>query len=153
MLRDQRNEFPRPLFCFLDRSRYLFIQVAPQLSSRGWVDPVPDPLLLKKSGRVGNRTRDFWICSHKLWPLDHRGGQEIEVLAKTSGYMDRLATETEITSWGYRVFNRTGNGTCSLEQMERFSETTVPFSASESAVASLIPSNQFLYMHTFIRIP
>jgi hypothetical protein len=37
---------------FLDRSRYFSIQVAPQLSSRGWVDPVPDPLL--------------------LWPLDHR---------------------------------------------------------------------------------
>jgi hypothetical protein len=34
--------------------------VAPQLSSRGWVDPVPDPLLLRKSG------------SAELWPLDHR---------------------------------------------------------------------------------
>jgi hypothetical protein len=30
---------------FLDRSRYFFFQVAPQLYSRGWVDPVPDPLL------------------------------------------------------------------------------------------------------------
>jgi hypothetical protein len=29
---------------FLDRSRYFFFQVAPQLYSRGWVDPVPDPL-------------------------------------------------------------------------------------------------------------
>jgi hypothetical protein len=27
-------------FGFPDRSRYFFIQVAPQLSSRGWVDPV-----------------------------------------------------------------------------------------------------------------
>jgi hypothetical protein len=59
---------------FLDRSRYFFIQVAPQLSSWGWVDPVPDHLLLRKSGRVGNRTRDIWICRQKLWPLDHRGG-------------------------------------------------------------------------------
>jgi hypothetical protein len=42
---------------FLDRSRYIFIQVAGQLSSRGLVDPVPDPLLLKKSGRAENRTR------------------------------------------------------------------------------------------------
>jgi hypothetical protein len=57
-----------------------FIQVAPQLSSRGWVDPVPDPLLLRKSGRVGNRTRDLWICSQKLWPLDHRGGHPYEDL-------------------------------------------------------------------------
>jgi hypothetical protein len=28
---------------FLDRSRYFFFQVAPQLYSRRWVDPVPDP--------------------------------------------------------------------------------------------------------------
>jgi hypothetical protein len=61
---------------FLYRSRYFFIQVAPQLSSRGWVDPVPDPLFLRKSGRAGNRnrTRNLWICSQKLWPLDHTGG-------------------------------------------------------------------------------
>jgi hypothetical protein len=30
---------------FIDRSRYFFYQVAPQLYSRGWVDPVPEPLL------------------------------------------------------------------------------------------------------------
>jgi hypothetical protein len=42
---------------FLDRSRYFFFQVAPQLYSRGWGDPVPDPLLLRKSGSAGNRTR------------------------------------------------------------------------------------------------
>jgi hypothetical protein len=40
---------------FLDRSRYFFFQIALQLYSRGWVDPVPDPLL-RKSGRAGNRT-------------------------------------------------------------------------------------------------
>ena len=39
------------------------------------MDPVPDPLLLRKSGSAGNRTRDLCICSQKLWPLDHRGGQ------------------------------------------------------------------------------
>jgi hypothetical protein len=59
---------------FLDRSRYFFIPVAPELSSRGWVDPVPGPLLLRKSGSAVNRTRDLWICSQELWPLDHRGG-------------------------------------------------------------------------------
>jgi hypothetical protein len=41
----------------------LFIQVAPQLTSRGWVDPVPDPQLLRKSGSAGYRTRDLCICS------------------------------------------------------------------------------------------
>jgi hypothetical protein len=58
---------------FPDRSRYCFFQVAPQLYSRGWVDPVPDPLLLRKSGIARNRNRDLWICSQELWPLDHRG--------------------------------------------------------------------------------
>jgi hypothetical protein len=43
-------------FGFLDRSRY-FLEKAPELSSRGWVDPVPDPLLLRKSGSAGNRTQ------------------------------------------------------------------------------------------------
>jgi hypothetical protein len=42
---------------FLDRSRYFFFQVALQLHSRGWVDPVPDQLLLRKSDSTGNRTR------------------------------------------------------------------------------------------------
>jgi hypothetical protein len=31
------------------------------------------PLLLIRTGRAGNRSRDLWICSQKLWPLDHRG--------------------------------------------------------------------------------
>jgi hypothetical protein len=42
---------------FLHRSHYFSIQVAPQLTSRGWVDPVPDTLLLRKSVSAGNRTR------------------------------------------------------------------------------------------------
>jgi hypothetical protein len=42
---------------FLDRSRYIFFQVALQLYSRGRVNPVPDPLLLRKSGSDGNWTR------------------------------------------------------------------------------------------------
>jgi hypothetical protein len=42
---------------FLHRSRYFFFEVAPQLYSRGWVDPVPDSLLLRKSGSAENRTR------------------------------------------------------------------------------------------------
>jgi hypothetical protein len=52
---------------------FLDPELAPQLFSRGWVDPVPDPLLLRKSGSAVNRTRDLWICSQELWLLDHRG--------------------------------------------------------------------------------
>jgi hypothetical protein len=36
---------------------YFFFQVAPQLYSRGWVEPVPDPLLLRKCSSAANRTR------------------------------------------------------------------------------------------------
>jgi hypothetical protein len=55
------------IFGFLDRSCYYFFQVVPQLYSHGWLDPIPDPLLRRKSGCSRNRTWD-------LWPLDLRGG-------------------------------------------------------------------------------
>jgi hypothetical protein len=44
------------------------------------VDPVPDPLLLRKSGSAGNRIRDLCICSQKLRPLDHRGGRTVHIV-------------------------------------------------------------------------
>jgi hypothetical protein len=53
---------------FLDRSRYFFFQVAPRLYSRGWVDPVPDPLLLRESGSAGNRT---WTSGSVARNADH----------------------------------------------------------------------------------
>jgi hypothetical protein len=53
----QRDGSLRPYSRFLDRSRYFFFRVAPQLYPRGWVETVPDPLLLGKSGSAGNRTR------------------------------------------------------------------------------------------------
>jgi hypothetical protein len=59
---------------FLNLSSHVFFQVALHLYSRGWVDRVPHPLLLRKFGSPGNRTRDLCICSQELWPLDHRGG-------------------------------------------------------------------------------
>jgi hypothetical protein len=45
------------IIAFLDRSRYVLFQAAPQLYSQGWVDPVPDTLHLRKSGSARNRTR------------------------------------------------------------------------------------------------
>jgi hypothetical protein len=42
-------------------------EVAPQLYSRCWADPVPDPLLLRKSGSAGNGTQ-------ASGPVDYRGG-------------------------------------------------------------------------------
>jgi hypothetical protein len=53
---------------FLGQSRYFFSQVAPQLYSRGWVDPVPDRLLLRKSGSTGNRS---WASGSVAKNSDH----------------------------------------------------------------------------------
>jgi hypothetical protein len=64
---------------FLDQSRYCFFQVAPHLYSRGWVDPIPDPLLFFLVV-PGNRIRGFRICSQELWTLDHRGGLDTNLL-------------------------------------------------------------------------
>jgi len=78
--RGQRNGSPRPLISvYRTWIATYFIQVAPQLTSRGWVHPVPDPLPLRKSGSAWNRTRDLCICSQKPWPLDHRGGQPLGI--------------------------------------------------------------------------
>jgi hypothetical protein len=75
---------------FLHRSHYFFLQVAPQLYSQGWVDPVPDPLLLRKSGSAGNRTRDLWICSQEHWPIGYRGGPWKHRLSEYEMLPDRV---------------------------------------------------------------
>jgi hypothetical protein len=72
--RGQGDGSLQPYSRFSRQEPLLFYQVAPQLYSRGWVDPVPDTLLFFVV--PGNRTRDPCICSQELWPLDHRGGQE-----------------------------------------------------------------------------
>jgi hypothetical protein len=74
---------PMPItMSFLDRSSHCFFQIAPQLSSRVWVDPFSDRLLLRKSGSTKNWTQYLWICSHELWSLDHRGGHHVPVQFK-----------------------------------------------------------------------
>jgi hypothetical protein len=82
---------------FLDRSRYFLFQVAPRLYSWGWVDPSPDPLLLRKSGSAGNRTRDLWICSQELWPLDHTGCPNCNIVESTFKYSN-LPTDLQRSS-------------------------------------------------------
>jgi hypothetical protein len=62
-----------PIPGFLDRSRYFFFLVSPQLYSWGWVDPVPEPLLIIKSGSTGNRTRTTGSVARNSDHY-HRGG-------------------------------------------------------------------------------
>jgi hypothetical protein len=82
----------------------LFYQVAPQLYSRGWVDPVPDPLLFfffsRKSGSAGNRTRASGSVAKNSWPLDHRRGQAV-LYSKGKWLHDAL--EAWRKRWNYSV--------------------------------------------------
>jgi hypothetical protein len=70
MPRGQRDGSLLPHSRFSRQEPLLSYQVAPQLYSRGWVDPVPDPLhFFSGSGRESNPA--LRICSQALWPLDH----------------------------------------------------------------------------------
>jgi hypothetical protein len=85
--RGQSGENPTAVnISSLDRNRYFFFQVAPHLSSRGWVGPVPDPLLLRKSGSAGNGTQDLCVCSQGVWQLDHWDGSLTDADCENSGY-------------------------------------------------------------------
>jgi hypothetical protein len=66
---------------FLNDSRYLFFQVAHQLYSRGWVDPVPNLLLLRKSGSAWNRTR---ISGSVIRNYGHYNSEEVHLVIITS---------------------------------------------------------------------
>jgi hypothetical protein len=55
--RGQRGGSLRPYSWFSIPEPLLFFQVAHQMYSWGWVDPVPDKLFLRKYGSAGNRTR------------------------------------------------------------------------------------------------
>jgi hypothetical protein len=75
----------RPYSRFSREQPLLFYQVAPQLYSRGWVDPVPDPLL-------------FFLVVPGIepWPLDHRGGHINKKEARNAGKRNRTKIRTEI---------------------------------------------------------
>jgi hypothetical protein len=79
---------------FLDRSCYYFFQEGPQLYSWGWVDPIPDSLLLRKSGSTGIQTQNLWICSQELWPLEHRRGPWMHDASSGSSW--RILKESEV---------------------------------------------------------
>jgi hypothetical protein len=55
---------------FLDHIPYFSFKWLLIYSHKGRVDPVPDALQLRKSGGAGNRTRDLWVSSQELWPLE-----------------------------------------------------------------------------------
>jgi hypothetical protein len=64
------------------------------------VDPVPDSLLLRKSGSARNRTRDLWVCSQEVYSLDHRGGhiERYAILIKALGHFVQFIPKVDLQS-------------------------------------------------------
>jgi hypothetical protein len=76
MSRGQRGGYLTVInLSFLDTSPYFFFKCLLIYPLKGWLDPVPDPLLLWKFDSAGNRIQDLWVSSQEVWPLDHRGGE------------------------------------------------------------------------------
>jgi hypothetical protein len=65
------------------------------------VGPVPDPLLIRKSGSPGNRTRDLWVFSQDVWLLDHRTHNS-SYTTSTLSY-DRRSVLCRATIWDPRT--------------------------------------------------
>jgi hypothetical protein len=80
---------------FLDRSRYIFFQAAPQLYSRGSVDPVLDPLLLRKSGSAGNRIQTSGSVARNS---DHYTTEAVYFLYITYKILVRTSQEAQYIS-------------------------------------------------------
>ena len=74
------------------------------------MDPVSDPLLLRKSGSAGDRTRDLSICSQKLWPLDYRGGPTNRYVTKKIYSIPFLAASNQVQARrpAHRMLGRSG---------------------------------------------
>jgi hypothetical protein len=69
------------------------------------VDPVPDPLLLRKSGSTGNRTRDLWVCSQEVWLLDHRGGQIMIYKCSVNPIINPNCIYSHLCGWQYHGYH------------------------------------------------
>jgi len=69
------------------------------LTSRGWVDPVPDPLLLIKSGSAGDRIRDLCICSQKLATRPQRRSHHYTYQYKILNFLICLDITKFLRSW------------------------------------------------------
>jgi hypothetical protein len=81
--RGQGNGSPTAVISVSRPEPYFSFQVAPQLYSRGWVDPVPEPLLLRKSGSARNWTRTSGTVVKNL---DHQGWSKWEKTFLNSNY-------------------------------------------------------------------
>jgi hypothetical protein len=70
---------------FIDRSHYCFFKVVLTRLS----EPRSRPTTSKKIWLCWELNPDLWICSHKLWPLDHRSSPKSKI-----GRQNRLTSVT-----------------------------------------------------------
>jgi hypothetical protein len=87
------------ILSFLDRSRYHFFQVAPELYPGGWVNPLADPLLLRIFGGAGNRTQTSGSVARNS---DHKTTKVVRMLK----------------SLGNEYLNIFTSGTCLADQSQ-----------------------------------
>jgi hypothetical protein len=114
---------------FLDRSRYFFFQVSPQFYSRGWVDPVPEPLLLRKFGRAGNRTRTSGSLARSS---DHWTTEAVSYLRREIKYQ----AHGPAVRWKLQGFSL-GLAACKLARLTALRLRTVLHSCSYWVTGSL----------------
>jgi hypothetical protein len=117
------NGSKRPYSRFSRQQPLLFYQVAPQLYSRGWVDPVPDPLLIF-SGSAGNRTRVYGLGTRRA---DHEAPsvrKKLAITLPTSGGLSvgivRSRTQTMEFFFSFRY--QTGRQLSLNRLVQAFSE-------------------------------
>jgi hypothetical protein len=77
--REQHDRSLRPYSRFSRLEPLLFLSSSSSIYSRGWEDPVqthyfPENLVQPEI------EPDLQICSHKLWPLDHRGSHHLNII-------------------------------------------------------------------------
>jgi hypothetical protein len=132
--RGQRGRTPTAVnLSFLDRRHCFFFQVFPQLSSRGWVDPVPDPPLLRKFGGPENRTRDLWpgyplrstprrpLGIVSMLPKVHRGCSEREL--QSGGWSHEQIPDLEgVSSFIIKVTNKTKTNSVALSPQANYTD-------------------------------
>jgi hypothetical protein len=56
---------------------FFSFQAAPQLSHEAERTPFQSHYYSENVVAPGNWTRNLWVCSQELWPLDHRGGRSL----------------------------------------------------------------------------
>jgi hypothetical protein len=116
--RGQRNG-PLRSTVFLDRSRYFFFQLAPQLYSRGWVDPVPDPLLPSSNCFTGSLSAtDLLYWSSQNNSLEHFGQHCLALGLTPMTYMQSLieigSSIEKLIGWDAQTQRQKGDCTSPL---------------------------------------